>query len=711
MKKNYFFPLILSVFLVSACGTDTKKDKKENEESRTNPFLIKSELPFEAPNFEKIQNGDFKPAIEAGIKKKEKEIEEIANNEEAATFENTLVALERSGEDLGRVLRVFNLLTGAHTNDTLKKVREEMSSRLAALNDAVYLNDNLFQRVKAIHDQKDDLNLDSESKRLVDYYYEKFELAGANLSDDKKEELKKLNGELADLMTRFSNQLLEAGKESALFVDSESDLAGLSESEINAASSKAKADGKDGEYELSLQNTTQQPALANLENRDTRKALFEKSIHRADHGGENDTREILKRIAHIRAEQAALLGYDNYAQWNLESTMAKNPEAVEKFLGKIVPAATAKAKEEAVVIQKMIKDSGEDFKLEPWDWNFYAEKVRKAHYDLDEREIRPYFEINNVLEKGVFYAAEKLYGLTFKEREDIPIYQDDVRVFEVFDQDGSTIGLFYSDFYKRDNKRGGAWMSNIVGQSHLMNTKPVIYNVCNFNKPADGEPALISFDNVITMFHEFGHALHGFFADQQYPSLSGTSVARDFVEFPSQFNEHWALHPEILKNYAKHYETGEVIPEELVAKIEKSSTFNEGYAMTELLASAQLDMQYHIIGADDEIGDVDTFEKEALKRTKLYLDQVPPRYRSSYFSHIWGSGYAAGYYAYIWTKMLDADAYSWFEENGGMTRENGDRFRAMILSKGDTEDYGEMFKAFRGSDPNINPLLKAKGLK
>ncbi len=707
MKRTYVLPLILSVFLVSSCGKNTKSNKGD---AADNPLLSKSTLPFGVPNFDEINNSDYKPAIEAGIKEKYKEIEEIANNTEAPTFQNTLVALEKSGQDLNRVLNAFYLLTGANTNDTLQKVEEEMAPKLSALNDAIFLNDKLFKRVKSVYNQLDSLKLEAESTRLVQYYYQQFVLAGANLSDAKKDKLKKLNGEIAKLMSQFSNKLLAAAKESALVIKDKSKLAGLSEAQLQYAAKKATEHGHDGAYEIPLQNTTQQPLLQDLTNRDTRHELFEHSINRAEHGDSADTRKTIIRIAEARAEKAHLLSFDSYAAWNLQDQMAKTPEAVEKFLGKIVPASTAKAKAEAAEIQKMIKQSGKDFELEPWDWNLYAEKVRKAKYDLDQDKIKQYFVLDSVLQNGVFYAANQLYGLTFKERTDIPVYQKDVRTFEVFDKDGSTIGLFYCDYFKRDNKGGGAWMSNLVGQSKLLDTKPVIYNVCNFPKPADGQPALLSYDDVSTMFHEFGHALHGFFADQKYPSLSGTNVARDFVEFPSQFNEHWALYPSILKHYAKNYKTGEVIPQTLVDKIKKSSTFNQGYMLTELLAAAQLDMQWHMISADKTINNVDEFEKKALERTHLALKEVPPRYRSSYFQHIWGNGYAAGYYAYIWTEMLADDAYAWFEENGGLTRENGQRFRDMILSRGNTEDYNKMFKDFRGHAPNITPMLKDRGL-
>ena len=447
-----------------------------------------------------------------------------------------------------------------------------------------------------------------------------------------------------------------------------------------------------------------------MEDRDTRAKLFEASWTRTEKGDENDTRDVIKRIAEIRAEKAALLGFPNYASWALQDQMAKTPEAVHTFLGKLIEPATANAKREAKDLQAMIDKENGGFKLQAYDWNFYAEKLRKERYDLDEDQLKPYFELYNVLENGVFFAANKLYGLTFTRRTDIPVYNPDMRVYEVKDQDGSDLALFYCDYFQRNNKSGGAWMSNVVGQSKLLGTKPVVYNVCNFAKPAEGEPALITYDDVTTMFHEFGHALHGMFADQIYPSLSGTNVARDFVELPSQFNEHWALYPEVLKNYAKNYKTGEPMPQELIDKIKKSSTFNQGYALTEILAASNLDMEWHTLAPGVKVSSVDEFEKEALKKNKLDLPQVPPRYRSSYFLHIWSNGYAAGYYAYQWAEMLDQDAFAWFEQNGGLTRENGQRFRDMILSRGNTEDYNEMYRHFTGREPDIRPMLKSRGI-
>jgi peptidyl-dipeptidase Dcp len=705
MNRNFITAIALAT-IMSACGSGNSAHQ-EDEALENNPLMKESTLPYGAPDFAAIEDSLFKPALEAGIEEKLAEIEAISNDSEAPTFENTFVALEKSGQTLDRVYSVFSMLTGANTNPTLQKVEEEMAPKMAGLSNAIYLNDKLFERVKTIFNQLDELDLDAESRRLVEYYYEKFELAGANLSAGAKEKMRKLNEEEALLSAKYANRLLAAAKKGALKVEDKARLEGLSESQIESV--KQEEDGKTV-YVLPLQNTTQQPLLASLDNRETRRELFEKSLMRAQQGDENDTRDIIKRIAMIRAEQAQLMGFENYAEWNLKDQMAKTPEAANKFMADLVPATVAKAKKEAEDIQKVINQKGGNFKLEPWDWNYYSEMVRKARYDLDESEIKPYFELNRVLEDGIFYTATKLYGIEFKERKDIPVYSDDMRVFELFNEDGSAIGLFYTDFFKRDNKSGGAWMSEIVGQSKLLNNKPVIYNVCNFTKPAEGKPALISYDDVTTMFHEFGHALHGLLADQTYPSLAGTNVARDFVELPSQINEHWALYPEVFNNYAVHYETGKPMPQELVDKVVKAARFNQGYALAEVLAAAGLDMQWHTITPDQKIEDVDAFEKQALKNINLDLSQIPPRYRSSYFLHLWGHGYAASYYAYLWAEMLDNDAYAWFQENGGLTRENGQRFRDLILSRGNTEDFNEMFVKFRGSEPDITPMLKHRGL-
>jgi len=676
----------------------------------SNPFYAQSTLPFHAPPFDKIKDTDYQPAIEAGIKQNLEEVQAIADNEAEPTFDNTIVAMEKSGQLVSRVMMVFNGVTGANINPVLQKTQDEIAPKLAAMQDGIFLNAKLFKRVSAIYEKRNSLNLDAESLRLVEYDYQQFVLAGAKLTDADKAELKKLNEEEANLTTAFISKLLAATKDAAFVTKDKAALAGLTDAELAAAADAAKGRKLDG-YVLPLQNTTQQPDLQSLSNRDTRKALFANSWNRAEGSGASDTRVTIARLAQLRAQKAKLLGYPNYAAWKLTDQMAKTPEAALKFMDAMVSASTAKAEGEARDIQALIDEQKGGFKLEPWDWNFYAEQVRKAKYDLDESQIKPYFELNNVLQNGVFYAAEKLYGITFKRRTDIPVYNPDVQVYEVFDVGGKPLALWYCDYFKRDNKNGGAWMDIFVGQSKLLGTLPVVYNVANFAKPSAGEPALLTFSDVTTMFHEFGHGLHGMFADTKYPSLSGTSVPRDFVEFPSQFNEHWASYPAVFDHFAKHYKTGEPMPVELEAKIKKAATFNQGYMLTELLAAAELDMQWHTMGADAPLADPDKFETAALDKTHLALSTVPPRYRSSYFMHIWGNGYAAGYYAYLWCEMLDDDAFQWFLDNGGLTRANGDRFRQMILSRGNTEDLAKAYAAWMGAEPNIGPMLKDRGLE
>jgi len=675
-----------------------------------NPFYAPSTLPFHAPDFNKIRDDDYQPAIEAGIAQNLEEIRAIADNPEAPTFENTFVAMEKSGRLIDRVMEVFNGVTQANTNPALQKVQETEAPKLAALQDAVFLNPKLFQRVSKVYEQRHSLHLDAESLRLVEHDYQQFVLAGAKLSDPDKATLKKLNEEEANLTVAFISKLLAATKNAAYVTGDKSALAGLSDAELAAAADAAKERNVKG-WSLPLQNTTQQPDLQSLTNRDTRHAIFQNSWERAERGGDNDTRATIARLAQLRAQKAKLLGFPNFAAWTLMDQMARTPEAALKFMDALVPAATAKANGEAKDIQALIDAQNGGFTLEPWDWNFYAEQVRKAKYDLDEAQTKPYFELNNVLHNGVFYAAQMLYGITFKQRTDIPVYNADMQVYEVIDADGKPLALWYCDYFKRDNKNGGAWMDTFVGQSKLLGTLPVIYNVANFAKPVAGEPALISFSDVTTMFHEFGHGLHGMFANTQYPSLSGTAVPRDYVEFPSQFNEHWASYPAVFEHYAKHYKTGEPMPAELAAKIKKAETFNQGYLLTELLAAAELDMQWHTLAPDAPLQNPDAFEAAALSNTHLALSAVPPRYRSSYFMHIWGNGYAAGYYAYLWCEMLDDDAYQWFEDNGGLTRANGDRFRQMILSRGNTEDLAKAYAAWLGREPDIGPMLKARGLQ
>lgn len=706
--KNF---LILFVTMVMMYSCDNQGGSTEGgSDSATNILFQESTLPYKTIPFDKIKEADFMPAFEEGMKQQITEIDRIANDTAAPTFDNTLAAMEKSGRLLDRANRAFDALTSANTNENLQKMQEELAPKLAAHSDAIFLNEKLFKRIDTLYKVRETLSLEPEAKRLVEFYFEEFVMRGANLSDSLKGQLKKLNEEEALLSTKFSNQLLGAAKNAALVVDNKEALAGLPDAEIDAASKNANDNNEAGKFRIPIINTTQQPQLQSLQNRDTRQKLFETSWTRAERGDSNDTRQNILRLAKIRIEKANLLGFKNYAAWKLQDQMAKTPEAVEALLSKLVPAATAKAKAEAAEIKSFMAAQKDTLQLEPWDWNYFSEKVRKAKYDLDEEQIKPYFVADSVLQNGVFYAANKLYGITFKERKDIPVYNPDVKVYEVFDQDGSGLALLYIDFYKRDNKNGGAWMNNFVDQSKLLNTKPVIVNVFNYPKPTEGHPSLISYDDVTTMFHEFGHTLHGLFANQTYPSLSGTAVARDFVEMPSQFNEHWALDSTVLKNYAKHYKTGEVMPQELIDKIKKAASFNQGYMFTELLAAANLDMQWHTLGANSDITDVDAFEKIALQKTGCDLSYVPPRYRSSYFLHIWSNGYSAGYYAYTWSEVLDNDAFAWFQKHGGLTRENGQRFRDMVLSKGNTEDLAKVFKAFRGKDPDITPLLKNKGL-
>jgi len=685
---------------------DTQKEIPVPDASlSSNPLMKKSKLQYEAPEFDKIKDEHFKPAFEFGLKQHDAEILKIANNPEKPTFENTLVALEKSGEVLKRAVIVFSNLTSANTNPTLQALDEEYAPVFAAHSDKMYLNENLYQRIKSISEN----GLDSESKRLLQYYKQNFEIAGANLSAADKEKLKQINQELASLSTQYSNKLLEARKQGGVFFTDVKELDGLSSDEIAAAANDAKNAGKPGQYLLTLLNTTQQPLLQNLNNRATREKLFKASWERAERNDGNDTRETIEKLAALRLKKAQILGKKSFAEWKLQDQMAKNPEAAVKLMNQLAIPAVETAKREAKDIQDLIDKQKGGFKVQPWDWNYYAEQVRKAKFDLEESEIKPYFEITTVLEKGVFFAAEKFYGLTFKKRTDLPVYHPDVVTYEVFDHDGKSLAIYYLDFYTRDSKNGGAWMSNFVEQSYLLGTKPVIVNCYNYQKPAEGKPSLISFDDVETIFHEFGHSIHGMFASQKYPSLSGTNVPRDFVEFPSQINEHWALDPVVLKNYAIHYETKQPIPQSLVDKIKKASTFNQGYMTTELVSAVSVDMDWHSVTSETQLLPVLDFEKQSLAKHGFTLATVPPRYHTPYFAHIWGGGYSAGYYAYLWSETLDSDAWEWIEKNGGLTRENGDRFRKYILSVGNSVDLNQAFRDFTGHDPDIKPLLRNRG--
>jgi len=675
----------------------------------SNPFAKPSTLEFQAPDFSKIKDSDYLPAIMAGMAQQKREIAQIASNPAPPTFNNVMVPLERSGQLLERALLAFSAVNGANTNDTLQEVDTKTSPLLAQHQDYIYLNEKLFQRVKSLHDRAGNLNLNPEQAKLLDVYYKQFVHAGAELSPAKQAQLKQMNTRLSSLQTDFGQKLLAAAKAGALHVTDKDALAGLSEQELAAAAQAAKDRKLDG-YVIPLQNTTQQPSLASLSNHSTRQALFDASLGRAEKGDSNDTRNIITEIAQLRAEKAALLGYPTWADYTLYDQMAKNRDTALGFLNRLAPPTAAKQRQEWSDIVALAKSQGANFAPTAADWNYYAEQIRKQRYDLNQDELKPYFEIHKVLTDGVFYAANQLYGLTFKERHDLPTWNPDMLTYEVIDADGKPMGLMYFDYWKRDNKSGGAWMSNLVNQSYLRGTKPVIYNVANFTKPAPGQPALISFDDVTTMFHEFGHALHGLFAAQTYPTLSGTNVARDFVEFPSQFNENWALDPKILPHYAVNYKTGETIPQSLVDKIKRSRVFNQGYDNGEVLEAARLDLDWHSLAASAPRQDVDKFEAQSLASSGFDTADVPPRYRSSYFLHIWSNGYSAGYYAYPWTRMLAQDAFNWFETHGGLTRENGQRFRDMVLSRGNTLDYAEMYRAFTGHDPDIQPYLDYYGL-
>jgi peptidyl-dipeptidase Dcp len=696
---------------VVCCASAGAAPAAQTAAERVNPFLTPSPLPFQAPPFNLIQDGDYQPAIEAGMRLQQAEIERIANNPAPPTFDNTIVAMERSGSLLQRVTNVFNAVSQANTDDTLQKVEAAEAPRLAAHQDAIYLDSKLFARVQAIYLRRASLAGTPEAQQLVAVYYQQFVHAGARLPAADKQKLRAINERLSTLQTTFEQKLLAATKAGALITARESDLAGLAPGELAAAAQAAAARGLHGEWLIPLQNTTQQPDLAALQNRSVRRQLFDLSWNRTERGDANDTRNTIATLASLRAQKARLLGFPNFAAYALDDQMAKTPQAVERFFGELVPATVRQADAEAQALQDRIRRDGGRLTLEPWDWEYYSEQVRRAKYNVDDKEVKPYLLLDNVLQRGLFYAAHALYGITFKERKDLPVYHPDVRVFEVFDADGSPRGLVYFDFFKRDNKDGGAWMNSFVGQSKLLGALPVVYNVENFAAPAPGQPALLTFDDVTTMFHEFGHGLHELFADEEYPTLAGVNVANDFVEFPSQFNEHWVLDRKVLEHYAINYRTGRPMPAALIARVKRAAGFNQGYAVGETLAAAELDMQWHLLPADAPLQNVDTFETAALKQVHMSLQDVPPRYRSSYFLHIWANGYEAEYYSYIWTQMLCDDVFDWFTRHGGLTRANGQRFRDLILSRGHTEGYGEMFRAFYGKDPEIGPMLKYRGLK
>ena len=675
-----------------------------------NPFFTVSALPYQLPPFDQIQDAHYAPAFEKGMADQRAEVDAIANNPAAPTFENTIVAMEKTGSVLNRTAAVFFNLAGANTNPAMQKVQAEMAPKLAAHQDAILLDGKLFARVKSLHDQRASLGLDAESLRLLERYHTDFVRAGANLSEADKTKLKAMNAELATLATTFSQNVLKEVQASGVLVSDVKELDGLSADAITAAAEAAKAAGKEGQYLIALMNTSGQPPLSSLTNRALRKKIMDASLTRGSRGGEFDNRAIVARVAKLRAERAALLGYANHATYVLEDETAGTVGAVNKLLSDLAPAAVANARKEAADMQAIIDAEKGGFALEAADWAFYAEKVRQAKYDFDESQLRPYFEMTSVLENGVFHAAGQLYGLQFKKRTDLPTYHPDVVVYEVFEADGKPLGLFLGDFYARSNKRGGAWMNAYVPQNGLTGTLPVVANHQNIPKPAAGQPTLMTFDEVTTMFHEFGHALHGLFSNVKYPQFAGTSVPLDFVEYPSQVNEMWATWPSILANYAKHHETGEPIPQALLDKVLATEQFGQGHATTEYLAAAMLDQSWHQLSANEVPSDTLAFEAQALKAAGLDYAPVPPRYRSTYFSHIMG-GYSAGYYAYLWSEVLDAESVEWFKENGGLKRENGDHFRKTLLSRGGSVDAMQLFRDFRGRDPQVGPLLKRRGLE
>ena len=676
----------------------------------SNPFAKQSSLPLNYPAFDKIKDEHFLPAYAAGMRAQLREVDAIANSKAAPTFDNTIVAMERSGQLLGRVSAVFSNLQTANTNDRLDAIDREMSPKLAAHNDAIYLNPKLFQRVKTLHDKRAGLKLDAESLHLLERVYKEFVRAGANLSEADKQKLKAYNGEIASLQSEFSQRVLKEANASALVVGTREELAGMSEAEIAAAAAEAEKRGQKGKYAIAIVNTSSQPALATLTNRATRERLMQASLNRGSRGGEFDARELVLRLVKLRAERAALLGYPNYAAYSQELETAKNPAAVNKLLGELAGPAVNNAKKEAAEIQKVIDAEKGNFQVASWDWPIYQDKVRAAKYNFDENQLRPYFELNRVLVDGVFFAATKEFGITFKERKDLPVYDPDVRVFDVFDHDGKQLAIFLFDPYARANKQGGAWMNEYVSQSSLLKRRPVVGNHLNIPKPPAGEPTLLTYDEVRTAFHEFGHALHGMFSNVKYPHFSGTSVPRDFVEYPSQVNEMWAIWPEVLANYARHHKTGAAMPKELLDKVVASKKFNQGYLTTEYLAASLIDQRWHQLTPGEIPTDVLAFEAKALKDAGADFAPVPPRYRTTYFSHSMNGGYSAGYYAYLWSEKLDADTVEWFTQNGGLSRTNGDHVRKTLLSRGGTADAMDLFRNFRGRDPIIEPLLERRGL-
>jgi peptidyl-dipeptidase Dcp len=722
MTRRFALPLVIAAAATLAgCGNEpaakpeaaveaSAPTKETMTTSAQNPFFAPSPLPYAMPQFDRIRDEHYLPAFEKGMAEQLEEIDAIATQAEPATFENTIVAMERSGQLLLRVSRVFGNLNSAHTNEQMQEIQKEVAPRLAAHTDTIFLNGPLFARIEALHRNRETLGLDAESQRLLERYHTDFVRAGARLSDDDQAKLRELNQELASLSSTFARNVLQETVNSAVLVDSAEELDGFSDSQVRAAASAAEARGHEGKYLVALQNTTGQPPLRSLTNRAVRQRIHEASVNRGARDNEHDNRPVVARMAALRAERAALLGYASHAAYVHENETAGSVDAVNGMLARLAPPAVANARREAADIQAVIDAQGGDFKLQAWDWDFYAEQVRQARYDIDENQVKPYFEMERVLHDGVFYAANRLFGLTFKPRPDLPLYHPDARAWEVFEDDGTPLGLFIGDFWARDSKRGGAWMNAYVSQSGMFDTLAVVGNHLNVPKPPEGEPTLMTFTEVETLFHEFGHAVHGLFSDVRYPRFSGTSVPRDFVEFPSQVMEMWASWPEVLANYARHYQTGEPLPTELLERTLEAQQFNEGFRTTEYVAASLIDQGWHQRKPGNVPTDVIGFEADTLKATGMDFPPVPPRYRSTYFSHTFAGGYSAAYYAYIWSEVLDADAVEWFKENGGLTRENGQHFRDTLLSRGGSKDAMELYRNFAGRDPSVRPLLERRGL-
>ncbi|NGY04694.1 M3 family metallopeptidase [Solimonas terrae] len=701
--------LALAAGMLLSAGSALAADP--TPDMRDNPFATASTLPYQLPPFDKIHDSDFAPAFAAGMAAQRAEIDAIANNPERPSFDNTIVAMEKSGAMLARVSSVFFNLTSSNTNETLEKLQADVAPRLAAHSDAIYLDARLYARVRALYNTRRLLDLDPQSERLLERYHTRFVRAGADLDDAQKEKLRHFNEQLSQLSTQFEQNLLKGTAAAAVVVDTRAELDGMSDAEISTAAEAAKSRGLDGKYVITLQNTTGQPALAHLKSRALREKIYQASVTRCSHGSAFDNTGVIKQIVLLSAQRAALLGYPSHAAYVLEDETAKTPEAVNKMLAQLVPAAVANVHRDLAEMQKLADAEHAGYKLAAWDWAYYAEKLRKAKYDFDESQMKPYLELDDVLQNGLFYEAHELYGLTFKERTDLPVYHPDVRVFEVFDKDGSRLALFLTDYYKRDSKNGGAWMNEYVSQSDLLGTRPVVVNNLNIPKPAAGQPTLLTFDEVTTMFHEFGHALHGMFSDVKYPYFAGTAVPRDFVEYPSQFNEMWATDPDVLKHYAKHYKTGAPMPRALLDKVMATQKYGQGFTTTEYLEASIIDQSwYQLPVADAQVADVSAFESKVLHDAGIDVPEVPPRYHSPYFAHAFSLGYDAGYYAYIWSAVLDTDTAQWFRQHGGLKRESGERFRAMLLSKGGSVDASTLFHDFIGHDPDIQPLLDQRGL-